>query len=102
MKKIFLLYVVFPNEKEARKVGKYLVEKNFVACVNLFPVKSLYKWKNRIEESNEVVMIAKVEKDKVEKVVKEIERKHPYEIPFIAKFSVEVCEKYFDWMKKLE
>ncbi|MEM5875248.1 MAG: divalent-cation tolerance protein CutA [Candidatus Aenigmatarchaeota archaeon] len=98
MKKAFFIYSTFPNIKIARNIAKKLVEKNLVSCVNIFKVESHYKWKGKIENSKEFVLICKTDSKRVNNAIMEIEREHPYEIPFIGKIPLEINKKYFDWM----
>ncbi|MGC9200689.1 MAG: divalent-cation tolerance protein CutA [Candidatus Aenigmatarchaeota archaeon] len=101
MKKIFkVFYITFPSKKEAEKVAKSLLEKKLVFCVNIFKINSMYWWEGKIEKSNEFALIAKTLKEKEKDVRKEVKRLHPYKVPFIGSFDVNVNEEYFDYAKK--
>ena len=49
--------------EEAKNIGQKLVEQNLAACVNLLEnMTSIYKWEDKLEESQEVVIITKTRK----------------------------------------
>lgn len=94
------VYVINQTKKEAKKTAKYLLKKRLIACGNIFPINSLYWWEGKIIDDNEFVLIAKTTKANFEKVKKEVEKIHSYEIPCIVKIPVSSNKKYFDWLKK--
>ena len=58
---IVVLFVTASSKDEAIKISNGLLEKDLVACVNLIPqVTSIYKWKGKVEQSEEVLMMIKV------------------------------------------
>ena len=49
------IYITCKDEAEARGIGRTLVDERLAACVNFFPIQSIFRWKGRIEEAGEVV-----------------------------------------------
>ena len=76
------------------------MEKRFIACSNIFPIKSLYWWKGDIVDDNEVVMLVKSVKDNYEKIIVEVKNVHSYEVPCIVKYDIEANEDYEKWLKE--
>jgi periplasmic divalent cation tolerance protein len=97
--KMIMIYITASNIEEARKIGKHLLEKRLVGCVNMFPVSAMYWWEGKIESEEECVLIAKTFENKFEAVKKEVEAVHSYSVSFIAKISADVNRKYFEWSK---
>jgi periplasmic divalent cation tolerance protein len=95
------IYITNPTKKEARKIAKILLKNKLIACANIFPVDSLYRWKGKIVDESEFVLIVKTKKDNFEKVKKEVENIHSYKIPCIVKIPVSSNKKYYDWLKKV-
>lgn len=93
------IYITNPNKKEAVRIAKHLLKKRLIACVNIFPINSLYWWKNKIVDAKEFTLIAKTSRANFEKVKKEVEKIHPYSVPCIVKIPVSSNEKYFKWLK---
>ena len=94
-----IVYITHATEKVATKVSNYLIEQKFVACANVFPIKSAYWWKEIIQSENEWVSIVKTIRENWDPLKKEIEKIHPYEIPCIMKFEVEANNSYEEWIK---
>lgn len=93
------LYVTAGTEPEAAKIARYLLQKKLIACANIFPVQSLYRWKGKIQEEREIVIILKTVASKANKVKTEIEKIHSYSIPCIIEMSVKPNEKYGKWLE---
>ena len=63
--------------EEARNIGQMLVEQNLAACVNLLEnMTSIYKWEDKLEEGQEVVMIAKTRKTLMPKLIETVNSLH--------------------------
>ena len=98
---MILVYITNPDRKTALRVGRYLLEKRLCACVNIFKIQSLYWWKQKIENSDEYLIIAKTIDKNYSKIEKEIKKIHPYSVPCILKIKVEKANKdYLDWLLK--
>lgn len=95
-----LVYITCRNEKEAVKISKYLLEKRLIACSNIHPIRSLYWWKGKIQDEKEFVMIAKTTEKNYEKIKKEVQKVHSYDVPCILKINAEANESYERWVKK--
>ncbi len=98
MKTIFV-YITNPSKEEAVKLARHLLEKKLIACANIFPITSVYRWEGKIAEEGEFVLIGKTFEEKFEKVKTEVEKIHPYKIPCITKIPVEPNKKYLDWLE---
>ena len=98
--KFIIIYITHKNLKEAKKVAGYLLEKRLIACANFFPIESAYWWNGKIESGKEIVSIVKTKKENWNKVKKEVEKIHPYDVPCIIKLEVESNKAYADWIQK--
>jgi periplasmic divalent cation tolerance protein len=89
-----------PDMESAKKMARELVENCFAACVQLVPINSVYKWKGKIEDENEVLLICKAPTYHHEVLEKAILERHPYELPEILFFKgVGAYAPYFEWME---
>ena len=88
--------------EEARRLARALVEKRLAACVNVMPgIRSVYRWKDAIEEEEEVFLLMKSSRALLDDVRAEIERMHSYEVPeVIALPIVDGSERYLSWMNR--
>jgi periplasmic divalent cation tolerance protein len=96
---IILIYFTIPAKKEAAKIARHLLNKKLIACVNIFPADSLYKWKGKIAEENEYILIAKTISKNYLKIKNNLEKIHPYSVPCIIKISASANKKYLNWLK---
>jgi len=81
---VAVIYSTIGKIQDARRIAKILVEEQLVACVNIIPkIESVYKWKDKIENDEEVVIIAKTVDANVKKTIQRIKRLHSYELPDI-------------------
>ena len=98
----FLTYVTTKNEEEALKLANLAVQKNLAACGNIFPkMKSIYKWKNKLQNDNETVLILKTNSNKYPLLEKLILEKHSYEVPCILKIPISDGNKeYLKWIDR--
>jgi len=98
-----IFYVTFPNLEEGKRIARVLVERKVVACVNIIKeIYSIYQWKNKIEEDNEVLLIIKTSESKSEELIKLINEIHSYEVPECVGVKIEKASKfYIEWIDKV-
>lgn len=96
---LVFIYSTFPNKKEAQEIGLKLVQQKLVGCINIFPINSIYRWKNKIEKDREWVMLIKTKKQNFKKIEKFILERHSYEIPCIIEIPLgRITKKYTRWL----
>jgi len=90
------------TEEEARKLARHLVEKRLAACVNLVPgVRSVYWWKDQIEEGAEFLLVIKSRRDLLPRLTAELSKVHSYQVPeVIALAVVDGSRRYLEWMDR--
>ena len=81
---VAVIYSTIDDLKTARRIAQTLTQEQLVACVNIIPnIESFYRWKGKIENSNEVIIIAKTVDQNVKKTIQRIKQLHKYDIPDI-------------------
>ena len=76
--------------EEAKNIGGELIEQNLAACVNLLEnMTSIYKWEDKLEEGQEVVMIAKTRKTLMPKLIETVNSLHNYDCPCIIELPIQ-------------
>jgi periplasmic divalent cation tolerance protein len=94
-----MVYVPCKDKKEAKKIASHLLKKKLIACANMFPVSSLYRWEGKTVEDRETVLIAKSIPTKWNPIKKEITKLHSYACPCIEKINVSWNKQYADWVR---
>ncbi|MBW2369242.1 MAG: divalent-cation tolerance protein CutA [Deltaproteobacteria bacterium] len=99
---IRFVYMTMSDLQEARKIGRALLEKRLVACVNMFNgMQSMYWWDGAIEEDQEVVLIAKTIREKIPELKRTVTSLHSYDCPCIVALPVtEGNQPFFDWIEE--
>lgn len=52
-----------------------------IACANVTPVKSTYRWEGKVQQDREVLMILKTRAELLPEITKFIKENHPYQVP---------------------
>ena len=95
-----LVYITCKDKKEAEKISMHLLKKRLIACANIFPIKSMYWWKNKILNDNENVIIAKTTDKNFKQLEKEVKKIHSYTIPCILRLNATANKEYETWLNK--
>ncbi len=90
------------SEEELRKIGYELVESGIAACVQISgPLKSIYTWEGKVEETNEWECRIKSSAALADKVGMKIQELHSYEVPQIIVLPVlGGSEEYMKWVEE--
>jgi periplasmic divalent cation tolerance protein len=81
---VAIVYSTIDNIQDARKIANALVDEQLVACVNIIPkIESIYRWKGKIENAEELLIIAKTTDENVKKTIQRIKILHSYDVPDI-------------------
>jgi periplasmic divalent cation tolerance protein len=88
------------SEEEARKIARHLVEHRLAACVNIVPqVQSIYRWKDKVEEANEWLLLIKTTEAAFDQVRHAIDDLHTYDVPECVSLAVEDgLPDYLQWI----
>jgi periplasmic divalent cation tolerance protein len=88
------------SEVEAGKIARALVERRLAACVNVLPkVSSVYRWQEKIEQSEEWLLVIKTGQELFGKVQDAIKELHSYELPECVSVTVDSgSADYLKWI----
>lgn len=96
-----MLYTTTGSEEEAGRISKELLEKRLVACANMWPIRSMYWWKDTIEDAQEYAIIFKTRTELLEKAIATIKGMHSYEVPCLICYeSVQGDADYLNWISR--
>jgi len=90
------------SEDQARQIARHMVEKRLAACVSILPgARSVYRWKEKVEENAELLLVIKSRRDLFPTLRAELEKLHSYEVPeVIALPIVDGSEAYLRWLDR--
>jgi periplasmic divalent cation tolerance protein len=100
--KILLALSTFPDAEIARRISNQLVSEGFAACANIFSaVESIYRWKEKIESGNEILVFFKVSEDRQSAFQDKLRSLHPYDVPEIIFVPVAGgLPEYLQWVSE--
>ena len=100
MSEFVSIYITVPSREAAEKISRTLVEEKLAACVNIVAgVRSIYRWKGKVEAATEVVLIGKSRGALFGRLEKRVKELHPYDCPCIVAWPIEHGHPLFlDWL----
>ena len=97
--KIKIIITTTDSNKTANVIAESLVKNNLSPCVQLITnIYSIYRWKGKLDKSDEILLLIKAIPEKVQDCKKMILNYHNYHVPEIVVTNCEILnEKYSDW-----
>lgn len=97
-----IVFVTCGSAKEAQRIAKTLVQRRLAACVNIIgQVKSVYRWKGRMESAKETLMLIKTTRRKFAPLEKQIRALHSYDMPETIAVPILAGSKpYLRWLQE--
>ena len=91
------------TEEQALDVAHALVRSRRAACVNIVPnIHSVYRWKGRVCDDGEMLLIVKTRASQFEAVRETIQRVNTYELPEVLGYRVDMASSGFAaWIEKM-
>ena len=97
---IHVVLTTFANADDAAKAVRTLVDEQIIACGTILPgARSIYLWKDAIEDTEESVVLLKTSAERFPALEERLRAIHPYETPeIIALDPTAVSKDYADWV----
>jgi periplasmic divalent cation tolerance protein len=96
-----VVLVTCGSRAEARRIARHIVAQRLAACANLLeaPVQSVYRWKGKVENAREFLLLIKTSAARLVALQSEVERLHSYDVPeFVALPILAGSPKYLAWL----
>jgi len=75
--------------QEGERIARLLVEEHLAACINMYPVRSVYFWQEEVQFDEEITLMIKVSAEGVERLKNRLCELHPYELPEFVVLEVD-------------
>jgi periplasmic divalent cation tolerance protein len=100
--KAIVVLITTPSLREARTIGRKLVEEKLAACVNIVPqIASIFHWQGKICRARESLMVLKTQPSCFDRLVKRVKSLHRYSVPeIIALPIIRGSQDYLRWIHK--
>lgn len=97
--RIAIIYATTKSIREAKRIANALLEERLAACINIFPIESLYRWDKKLCNEKESGIIIKTTQNNAGRAMKRIKELHSYEVPCVISWSIDNGNKKFlDWV----
>ena len=94
-----VIMAAFPDKDSAKKTAKLLVERRLAACVQMFPIESVYLWKGEVRDENEIMLYIKSKTVLFGEISAAIRANHSYEVPEIIQIPItDGLPEYLKWI----
>lgn len=97
-----MIYVTASTRDEAMSIARTLVAERLVACANVLgEATSVYQWQGKVEEAQEIVLIAKTRRDLADRALARIKVLHSYDVPCAVVYDLAAgLPAYLAWIDK--
>ena len=95
-----VVLITVGSDDEAHKIAEALVKQKKAACVNILPgIRSVFWWQGTLDSEQELLLIAKTRKSKLEQIVSLVKGLHSYDTPeIIALPIIGGSQDYLEWI----
>ena len=76
------------KKSDAIRITKAVIAARLAACVQISPIRSVYRWKGKVESASEFRLEAKTSVGLAKPLMTFIRARHPYEVPEIVTLSL--------------
>ena len=97
---MLVVFVTTASQKEAVKIARAMVNTKLAACASIIPaIQSVYRWKGKLVNEREVLILLKSTKPRYRALEKAIRAIHSYETPEIIALPVsDGITQYIEWV----
>lgn len=95
-----IIFTTTDNYIFSKILAKEIIENKLAACINIIPqITSVYNWENKVETSEEYLLIIKTNNENINELEEFIIKRHNYATPELISIQMESANnKYLDWM----
>ena len=95
--KIKIIQTTTDSIRIAKSISELLVNNNASPCVQMISnVKSVYRWKNKLEQSSEVLLVIKTIPEKIQQCKDIILKHHNYDVPELIILDGDIIEDEYE------
>jgi len=98
LEKFCMICTAVPDERTAETIAEKIVENHLAACASIFPVKSVFRWKGKLEHASEFAVVLKTRTALVAECERELKKFHPYELPEIIRIPIGGNREFLKWI----
>jgi periplasmic divalent cation tolerance protein len=93
------VYTTVGSEADALALSRGLVAAGLAACVNRWPIRSVFTWDGQTDDVAEVGLLVKTREGLVPALRTWFDSHHPYDLPCCEVFGVETAGPFAAWVR---
>lgn len=97
-----IVFCTCASQDQAVAIANTVLEERLAACVNVLPpIRSIYRWEDKIEDAQEMVLLIKTTAHRFAALRDRITELHSYDTPEIIAVPVEDgSARYLAWLRE--
>ncbi|NEQ44280.1 MAG: divalent-cation tolerance protein CutA [Leptolyngbya sp. SIOISBB] len=96
-----VILVTVDTQEAAQEIAAALVSDRLAACVNLYPIHSIYTWEGKVEQAAEWQLMLKTDLALFEQITAALDMLHPYDVPEMLALPIQQgSEPYMTWLSQ--
>lgn len=97
-----LVFCTCPDQDEARRIARSVIERRLAACVNILPaVESIFRWEGTIDSASESLLLIKTTAERFAELRDHIAELHSYDVPEVIALPLTAgFDPYLGWIKE--
>ena len=96
-----VILVTVDTQQAAQEIAAALVSDRLAACVNLYPIHSVYTWEDKVEQAAEWQLVIKTDLALFDQITAALDLLHPYEVPEVLALPIQQgSELYMAWLEQ--
>ncbi|NJK99137.1 MAG: divalent-cation tolerance protein CutA [Spirulinaceae cyanobacterium SM2_1_0] len=94
-----VVLITVGSEAEGQAIAQALVAAKLAACVNFFPIQSVYTWQGEICQDPEWQLVIKTDLDQFDALAAKVQELHSYDLPEVLAWPVATgLPAYLEWL----
>lgn len=94
-----VILVTVDTQQAAQEIAAALVSDRLAACVNLYPIHSIYTWEGKVEQAAEWQLTVKTDLALFEEIAATLDTLHPYDLPEMLALPIQQgSNPYMTWL----
>jgi periplasmic divalent cation tolerance protein len=96
-----LIYTTCRDTEEATKLGTMILREKLAACVNIWPIQTIYHSGKGGELKNELeaTLLVKTMEPRISEIEEFISKNHSYSVPYVGAIEIRRFNRpYREWM----
>lgn len=94
-----VLVSTYSSRRAAEEAARRFVTEGLAACANMLAIRSVYRWRGKVEEADECLVLLKTTARRLPALRRALLASHPYEVPEAMVLQpASISRSYLRWL----